>query len=622
MVLEKIHKCNDIKSIPTEMLPVLAGEIREFLIDKISLCGGHLASNLGVVELTMALHLCLDLPTDKIIWDVGHQAYTHKILTGRSEGFNSLRKYKGMSGFPKRSESPCDVFDTGHSSTSISAGLGMVCARDLNHDSFHVVSVIGDGSLTGGMAYEALNNAASVNRNFIIILNDNDMSISKNVGGMSRYLSGIRTYRGYNNLKENIAAALTKIPGIGNGLVQNISRTKNGIKQLMIPGMLFENMGITYLGPVDGHDLDALVQVINDAKKLERAVLIHVRTQKGRGYDPAVLHPENYHGVAPFDKENGEPKAKKKAKTYTGVFSDVLCRIGENNPSVTAITAAMADGTGMTEFSKRFPERFFDVGIAEEHAVTFAAGMAVSGFHPVVAIYSSFLQRAFDQIIHDVCLQNLPVTFAIDRSGLVGDDGETHQGVFDISYLTMMPNMTVFAPKNRQEMEAGMEFAVQHQGPFAIRYPKTAAYEGLSEYCEPICLGKSEMIERGRKIALLAFGSMVETAEEVSHILKEKGYTPTFVNLRFAKPLDFACIDSLLAEHEIFVTMEENVLSGGIGEAIGAYLSGKKENPKVLSFGIPDAFVPHGTIAQLKKDLGLDAAGITERICSEIGRSE
>ncbi len=622
MILEKIHKCNDIKSIPTEMLPVLAAEIREFLIDKISLCGGHLASNLGVVELTMALHLCLDLPSDKIIWDVGHQAYTHKILTGRKDGFDSLRKYGGMSGFPKRSESPCDAFDTGHSSTSISAGLGMVCARDLNHDDFHVVSVIGDGSLTGGMAYEALNNAASVNRNFIIILNDNDMSISKNVGGMSRYLSGIRTFRGYNHLKENISSFLTRIPGIGDGLVQNISRTKNGIKQLMIPGMLFENMGITYLGPVDGHDLDALVQVINDAKHLDRAVLIHVRTQKGRGYDPAVLHPENYHGVAPFDKETGEPKAKKKTKTYTGVFSDVLCKLGETNLSVTAITAAMADGTGMTEFSKRFPERFFDVGIAEEHAVTFAAGMAVSGFHPVASIYSSFLQRAFDQILHDVCLQNLPVTFAIDRAGLVGDDGETHQGVFDISYLTMMPNMTVFAPKNHQEMEMGMEFAVQHQGPFAIRYPKTAAYEGLSEYHEPIRLGKCEVIERGKKIALLAFGSMVETAEEVSVLLKREGFMPTFINLRFAKPLDFETIDSLLSDHDLFVTMEENVLAGGIGEAVSAHLAKKRENPRVLCLGIPDAFVTHGTISQLKADLGLDKDGITAQILKEVNNGE
>ncbi len=618
MVLEKIHKCNDIKRIPTEMLPVLAGEIREFLIDKISLCGGHLASNLGVVELTMALHLCLDLPSDKIIWDVGHQAYTHKILTGRKEGFDSLRKYGGMSGFPKRSESPCDVFDTGHSSTSISAGLGMVCARDLNKENYHVVSVIGDGSLTGGMAYEALNNAASVNRNFIIILNDNDMSISKNVGGMSRYLSGIRTFRGYNHLKENVASFLTKIPGIGDGLVQNISRTKNGIKQLMIPGMLFENMGITYLGPVDGHDLDALVQVINDAKQLNRAVLIHVRTQKGRGYDPAVLHPENYHGVAPFNKETGEPKVKKKAKTYTNVFSEVLCKLGESEPQVTAITAAMADGTGMSAFSERFPERFFDVGIAEEHAVTFAAGMAVSGYHPVAAIYSSFLQRAFDQILHDVCLQNLPVTFAIDRAGLVGDDGETHQGVFDISYLTMMPNMTVFAPKNRMEMEMGMEFALKHPGPFSIRYPKTAAYEGLSEYHEPIRLGKCEVIEKGKRLAILAFGSMVETAEEVTALLKENGFTPTFINLRFAKPIDFECIDSLLTDHEVFVTMEENVLSGGIGEAISAHFAERKEKPAVLCFGIPDAFVSHGTIEQLKVDLGLDKIGMTNRILKEM----
>lgn len=620
MVLEKIHKCNDIKKLPAGELPILADEIREFLIEKVSKNGGHLASNLGVVELTMALHLCLNLPEDRIIWDVGHQSYTHKILTGRKEGFDRLRKFGGMSGFPKRNESDCDCFNTGHSSTSISAGLGMVRARELSHDNYHVVSVIGDGSLTGGMAYEALNNASSLNSNFMIVLNDNDMSISKNVGGMSRYLSGLRTFRGYNNLKENVTATLNRIPGIGSSLVQNISRTKNGIKQLMIPGMLFENMGITYLGPVDGHDIDALIQVINDAKNLDRAVLIHVRTQKGRGYDPAVSHPEKYHGISPFDKETGKP-LKKRVQTYTDVFSEAMCRIGEENTSVTAITAAMAGGTGLSEFAKRFPKRFFDVGIAEEHAVTYAAGLAVGGFHPVVAVYSSFFQRAYDQILHDVSIQNLPVILAIDRAGLVGDDGETHQGIFDISYLKMIPNMTLFAPKNKQEMEDGLAFAVRHNGPFAIRYPKTAAYTGFSDKREPIRLGKCEILEEGKEIALLAYGSMVETAGEVMERLKEAGYEPTLVNLRFAKPLDFECIGRLAKTHSLLVAMEENVLSGGVGEEIGCYLASHSCAVSFLPVGIPDRFVPQGSIDELKKQLGLDAGSIAKQVLEAAKRA-
>ena len=616
MVLEKIHQCNDIKRIPMEELPILASEIREFLIDSVSECGGHLASNLGTVELTLALHQCLDLPTDKIIWDVGHQAYTHKILTGRAEQFQTLRKHNGLSGFPKRSESDCDVFDTGHSSTSISAGLGMVCARELDDDSYHVVSVIGDGSLTGGMAYEALNNAASVHSNFIIILNDNNMSISRNVGGMSRYLAGIRTYRGYNNLKENVAATLNRIPGIGSGLVQNISKTKNGIKQLMLNGMLFENMGITYLGPVDGHDINALIQVINDAKNLDRAVLIHVNTQKGRGYDPAVSRPDKFHGVSPFNKETGEAKTKKTKKTYTDVFSSALCKLAESHPKLVAITAAMTDGTGMAEFAKQYPKRFFDVGIAEEHAVTFAAGMAARGYHPIVAVYSSFMQRAYDQILHDVCLQNLPVTFCLDRAGLVGDDGETHQGVFDISYLKMIPNMVVLAPKDGEELEQMLEFAASYNGPTAIRYPKTAAGAIRTEERLPIVPGKSEVLERGKKVALLAYGSMTETALETAQILKSRGICPTVVNLRFAKPLDLAVLGELTADHELFVSMEENVISGGIGEEIGSFLASAGSQANLLAIGIPDRFIPHGTIDELTQELQLDAGGIAAQILS------
>ena len=433
MVLEKIQKENDIKNLPPEELKILAEEIRKFLIEKISVTGGHLASNLGVVELTMALHLTFDLPEDKLIWDVGHQAYTHKLLTGRKAGFDDLRKYGGMSGFPKRKESDCDAFDTGHSSTSISAGLGYVAARELTGGQHSVVSIIGDGSLTGGMAYEALNNASRLKSNFIIILNDNNMSISENVGGMSRYLNGLRTAQAYTDFKKGVEGTLKKIPVKGERIVHQMRKTKSGIKQLFVPGMFFEDMGITYLGPVDGHDIRKLVRILNEAKRVDHAVLVHVLTKKGKGYSPAEENPSRFHGTGPFDIATGEPKSPSKKDSYTDVFSKVLTDIGKKDEKVVAITAAMADGTGLSRFARHFPQRFFDVGIAEEHAMTFAAGLAAGGMKPVFAVYSSFLQRAYDQTIHDVCLQNLPVFLAVDRAGLVGSDGETHQGVFDLS---------------------------------------------------------------------------------------------------------------------------------------------------------------------------------------------
>ena len=428
MVLEKIQKANDVKSLRPEELPVLADEIRKFLIEKLSVTGGHLASNLGVVELTIALHLCFHLPEDKLIWDVGHQSYTHKLLTGRKAGFDDLRKYGGMSGFPKRKESDCDAFDTGHSSTSISAGLGYVEARELLKQKHSVVSIIGDGSLTGGMAYEALNNASRLKSNFIIILNDNNMSISENVGGMSRYLNGLRTAQAYTELKRGVEDTLKKIPGKGDRIVNQMRRTKSGIKQLFVPGMFFEDMGITYLGPVDGHDIRSLVKILGEARRVDHAVLIHVITRKGKGYPPAEENPSRFHGTGPFEISTGEPKAKDEKDSYTDVFSKVLTDIGGRDEKVVAITAAMADGTGLSRFARRFPQRFFDVGIAEEHAMTFAAGLAAGGMKPVFAVYSSFLQRAYDQTIHDVCLQNLPVFLVVDRAGLVGSDGETHQG--------------------------------------------------------------------------------------------------------------------------------------------------------------------------------------------------
>ena len=449
MVLDKIRKENDIKKLDEEQLKELADEIRQFLIEKISRTGGHLASNLGVVELTMALHLTLNFPEDKLIWDVGHQSYTHKLLTGRKDGFDDLRKYGGMSGFPKRKESPCDAFDTGHSSTSISAGLGYVAARELLGEEHSVVSVIGDGSLTGGMAYEALNNASRLKSNFIIVLNDNNMSISENVGGMSKYLNGLRTAQAYTELKKGVEDTLKRIPGRGDRIVSQIRKTKSGIKQLFVPGMFFEDMDITYLGPVDGHDIRKLVKVLREAKRVDHAVLVHVITKKGKGYAPAEENPAKFHGLGPFDIETGEPKEAGGPDSYTQVFSKVLLDIAKRDEKVAAITAAMADGTGLAAFAKRFPQRFFDVGIAEEHAMTFAAGLAAGGMKPVFAVYSSFLQRAYDQALHDVCLQDLPVVIAVDRAGLVGSDGETHQGVFDLSFLTTIPNMTVISPKNR-----------------------------------------------------------------------------------------------------------------------------------------------------------------------------
>ena len=614
MVLDKIQRPNDVKELKEQELPILADEIRQFIIDKVSDNGGHLASNLGVVELTIALHRCLNFPQDKLIWDVGHQSYTHKILTGRKNGFDSLRKYHGMSGFPKRDESNCDAFDTGHSSTSLSAGLGMVCARELKKEKYKVVSVIGDGSLTGGLAFEALNNAASLKSNYIMILNDNHMSISENVGGLSHYLAGVRTAKGYTNFKKNVKASLSKMNAIGEELERNIRRAKSMLKQVFIPGMFFEDMGITYLGPIDGHNIEALTEVIEDAKQVEGAVLIHVITEKGKGYEPAQLHPESYHGVGPFIKKNGMAKKPKEEATYTDIFAKTICELAQTHEKLVTSTAAMMDGCGLKGFAKRFPDRFFDVGIAEEHAVTFACGLAAGGFHPFFAVYSSFLQRGYDQILHDMCMQNLPVTLMLDRAGLVGNDGETHQGVFDLSYLTMIPNMTVFAPKNRYEFQDAIAFAADFEAPMAIRYPKTDAVRVLKEYREPIKLGKSEWIRRGSRVALLAIGTMVETAMEVEELLAKDGIDATVVNLRFAKPLDYEMLDEVLDYHSLIVTMEENVLSGGVGEHICRYVELHSTGVRVIACGIPDKFIHQGSIKELLEETGLDAQSIYQKI--------
>ncbi len=615
MLLEQIKEPQDIKSLDTEKLKQLAEEIRCFLIEKTSVNGGHLASNLGVVELTIALYLAFDLPKDKVIWDVGHQSYTHKILSGRRELFDELRKYGGLSGFPKRKESPYDAFDTGHSSTSISAGLGMALGRDLKGEDYGVVSVIGDGALTGGMAYEALNNAARIKNNFIIVLNDNNMSISENVGGMSKYLNGLRSGTGYNQLKKDVSAALMKIPVIGEGLVDKISRTKNSIKQLVIPGMLFENMGITYLGPVDGHNVRAMVKVFREARKMDHAVLVHVNTKKGKGYPPAEKNPERFHGVEPFDPLTGKPLKKKIYPSYTDVFSKELCRLAEKNPKIVAITAAMPDGTGLKAFSRQYPERFFDVGIAEQHAVTFAAGLAAAGLKPVVAVYSSFLQRGFDQILHDVCIQNLPVVFVLDRAGLVGSDGETHQGIFDLSYLTAIPNMSVMAPKNLWELRRELEFALNHfDRPIAIRYPRGQAYRGLKEFDSPIEYGKGEILYGGKDIALLAVGSMVSTAEHVRDKLKEEGIQCTLANGRFIKPVDEDLVRILAQTHDLIVTLEENVLKGGFGLEVTAFVHKNYPHVKVLNIALPDAYVEHGNVSLLRESLGIDSDSVIRAI--------
>ncbi len=618
MLLERIEKANDIKQISSEHYGALAEEIRQFLIEKISVTGGHLGSNLGAVELTMALHLSLNLPEDKIVWDVGHQSYTHKLLTGRREGFESLRKFHGMSGFPKRKESDCDAFDTGHSSTSISAGLGLVKARDLKGEESTVVSVIGDGSLTGGMAYEALNNASRLETNFIIILNDNNMSISENVGGVSKYLNNIRTADTYRGMKEGVQNTLQVLPG-GDVLVKKIKKAKNSFKQLVIPGMFFEDMGVTYLGPVDGHDVKAMLQVLKEAKRVKGAVMIHVLTQKGKGYVPAERHPARFHGAEPFEIETGLPSKPRNKSNYTDVFSTVMCKLGQRDPRVVAITAAMPDGTGLKRFRNMYPERFFDVGIAEEHAVTFAAGLAAGGMKPIVAVYSSFLQRAYDQILHDVCIQNLPVVFAIDRAGLVGSDGETHQGIFDLSYLSSIPGMHILAPKNKWELSDMIKYAVSLDAPVAVRYPRGEAYDGLEEFRAPIEYGESEVIYGESEVALFAVGSMVKTAEQVRELLHAKGHRCSIVNARFVKPIDEATLLKATQDHELIVTMEENVASGGYGEKVCDFLVSQGSEVGFCSITIPDAYVEHGNVEMLKKEIGIDAESIAEKILKKLG---
>ena len=618
MVLDRINKINDIKELNEEELGKLKEEIRDFLVENISKTGGHLASNLGVIELTMALHLSFDLTIDRVIWDVGHQSYTHKILTGRKDGFATLREYGGMSGFPKTQEDEADAFNTGHSSTSISAGLGMAQARELMGEHYYVVSVIGDGALTGGMAYEAMNNASRMKSNFIIVLNDNQMSISENVGGMNQYLSSFRTSDAYLDLKNGVTNSLNKIPVVGEKMVRKIHNAKSGIKQLFVPGMFFENMGITYLGPVDGTNIRDMWKIFDEAKRVRGPVLVHVRTKKGAGYLPAERHPARFHGTGPFDVDTGVPLQKQSKANYTDVFSTVMRKMGEREPKLVAITAAMGEGTGLKRFRNMFPDRFFDVGIAEEHAVTFAAGMAKAGLKPVFAVYSSFLQRAYDQILHDVCAQKLPVVFAIDRAGLVGKDGATHQGIFDLSYLSGIPNLTVMAPKNKWELSDMLKFAIAAEEPVAIRYPRGEVCDLWKEKRAPIEKGRAEVLVEGSRVALFAIGSMVQTAWEVRTLLEPKGIMATVVNARFAVPFDRNLVETLAESHDLLVVLEENVASGGLGQHVASMLMEEEISVRFLSIAIPDCFVEHGDVGELKKALGMDPDSVAERIMAKL----
>ena len=617
-ILDKIQQANDIKKIVKEDWSDLAAEIRKFLLEKVSKTGGHLSSNLGVVELTMALHLFLDFPEDKLVWDVGHQSYVHKILTGRKEGFDTLRQLDGMSGFPKSIESDTDAFNTGHSSTSISAALGMAKARDLQGKKNKVVAVIGDGALSGGMAYEALNNAARLHTNMIVVLNDNNMSISENVGGMATYLGKIRTDIRYSNLKMSVEQAMLKIPQIGETLVSKVRRSKESIKRFVVPGMLFEDMGITYLGPIDGHNVSEVLGMLQRAQLVRGPVIVHVITKKGKGYRIAERYPSAFHGVNPFQVENGKSLSPKSGISYTEVFSKKLIELAGENKKITAITAAMPSGTGLAAFKQVYPRRFIDVGIAEEHAVTFAAGMAKAGMIPVVAIYSTFMQRAYDQILHDVCIGNLPVVFILDRAGIVGNDGETHQGIFDLSFLGSIPNMTILAPKNDWELEEMLSFAVDLQRPVALRFPRGNAYQELQEYRESLEYGKSEILIKGKKVALLAVGSMVKHAVKVRELLLAEGIEATIVNVRFVKPMDETMLMELSKNHDIFVTMEENVEWGGYGQNVSGFISKMHLSVSHINISIKDMFVEHGQVYELCQRLGLDPQSIYHEIISEI----
>ena len=612
-VLDRINQPNDIKKVNKNEYGKLAKEIRGFLVRSVSKTGGHLAANLGAVELTMALHLAMDFPEDKLVFDVGHQAYTHKILTGRKKDFATLRTYEGLSGFPKRKESDCDAFDTGHSSTSISAAVGLATARDLAGEDYKVAAVIGDGALSGGMAYEALNHIGGSHSKMLIVLNDNNMSISENIGGMAAYLGKVRTNTKYVEFKDDLEQTLRKTK-FGTKLVYGLKRSKDSIKHFIVPGMFFEDMGITYVGPIDGHNIELMTRAFKTAFKANKPVLVHVVTEKGRGYEFAKADPSAFHGIEPFDVKTGKVLKPSAGKSYTSVFSEAICELAKENEKVAAITAAMPQGTGLEAFSKQYPERFFDVGIAEEHAVTFAAGLAAGGYSPVVAVYSTFLQRAYDQIVHDVCVGGLPVVFAVDRAGIVGNDGETHQGILDISYLSHIPGMTVMAPRDATELKEMLRFAVALKQPVALRYPRGQACELAEEIRTPLAYGKAEVLYDESEIALLAVGSMVETAVKVRELLRAGAYRTTVVNMRFVSPMDTDLLDEVAANHRVVVTMEENVLSGGFGEKVAAYYAERGWRVRLKNIALPNQYIEHGDAAVLREKYGLSAEAVAEEV--------
>lgn len=613
-LLSQIVKENDIKNIKPEEYRQLAKEIRVKLVRSISRTGGHLASNLGAVELTMALHLCMTFPEDKLVWDVGHQAYVHKLLTGRADAFGTLRQMGGLSGFPKVKENPSDTFDTGHSSTSISVAQGFAKARDLRGTNEKVVAVIGDGALSGGMAFEALNNAAALKTNMVVVLNDNKMSIAPNVGGMSNYLGKIRANQKYRNLKANIENTLDRLPNVGQPIAKRIKRAKDSLKHLFIPGMLFEDMGLIYIGPVDGHDVQEMLTAFETAFSIvDQPVLVHVLTKKGKGYKPAEHNPSAFHGVGPYDVKSGEIFSKEEV-SYTKIFEQWMLQMGEKREDVVSVCAAMPDGTGVRAFAERYPERAFDVGIAEEHAVTFAAGLAAGGLRPVVSLYSTFLQRAYDQMLHDVCLNQLPVIFTVDRSGIVGSDGETHQGIFDISYLTSIPHMTVISPMDGEELVQALDFALQLGGPVSVRYPRGQAFMWETEEREPFEFGKAEVLCEGKDILILAVGNMVEKALETAVLLEKKKLHPTIVNMRFVKPFDEDLVRQLAIGHRYVVTMEDNVKSGGFGEKMEAFLLQERIYHRCVPICFPDQYIEHGLPEEIYEQYGLDAASVAEKI--------
>jgi len=619
-VLDSVNMPEDIKKLNIGQLNRLALELRSFVLENVSKTGGHLASNLGIVELTLALHYCFDAPKDKIVWDVGHQAYIHKILTGRKDKFTTLRQLDGLSGFPKPSESEYDTFTAGHSSTSISIALGFACARDMRGSDEKVVAVIGDGSLTGGVAFEALNNAGRSNSNIIVVLNDNQMSISGNVGALSRHLGELRTERGYIEAKNDVKKLLNRFPD-SEKMVNKIKRTKNRIKYLFIPGVIFEELGFKYIGPVDGNNIESLIEVINRAKNIEGPVLIHVKTKKGKGYKYAENNPSAYHGVSAFDLSTGASIKKSNKPTYSDVFGKTMCSMADEDDKIVAVSAAMGNGTGLSKFISKHPSRFYDVGIAEQHAVSFSAALAKSGFRPVFAVYSTFLQRAYDEIMQDVCLQNLHVVFAVDRAGIVGADGETHQGIYDISYFTHMPNMTVMMPKNGIELEKMLRYAVYNiDGPVAVRYPRGNISDIYSENTSEIEFGKAELLEDGEKIAVISAGAVCDNAAKVCEMLKNDGYNPMLINMRFAKPVDKEMLKLAAEKCGYIFTLEDNVIDGGAGMAVLEALNDMElmNDVKVHSYAFPDKFIEHGTRDQLFERYKLDSESIYKDIKERI----